>query len=647
MQVPDLAFSELNFLNSRRERATDTEIAIPKKQNDKKMRDADADAEISRYFALRQGPERRHSSHDDKTYRRLSMPYSRQQKTPQKLIKIPRRSFLEIGNCGPNFTSPVKMVKELDARYVPSWSHRDTASPARATSYYTWSVSSPDRFRVAETGRIVNRASVEDQSHRKERISPTNTDGHEALADSDRVREQRLGAEETHRSSRCLNLGTQNIAKEQMLDRDSAENSQRQVSREKEASPKPSNNMRARNIHNEHAILEGPTSHDNIPVHRSPYPKKSEQLRTHQPSQGSFPPYDNNKQINEKNQGSASPTILEQAREQYLRLSISNTELDALLDQHATRPDVHPMKFINFQDRERDLVTQLKNSQDLHEVKLGPSITLSNAPAERDHGPSSAQRCRSLLSASKVSSRGFDRNSLNLVPFRQESHNLYRNMDSSFINKSAESQDTIIEGRNAWNGYNHLYDHQRDISGLVPENTIYEGILNNANAGQNLQAANNIATTSNQRLQNRHPIPIKIDIERTSDTYHNEYQESEAVSFDKYHSDHGDFHVSTDSPDFHFVNDLEYSYLKQGAGNSTVYTSFDGSHFPGNGEGFVNTSDVGRVIRTTDVGDSPYQRPPFPLFTTSNRSRPSLERLRGGMDVNGELKGFWTPNKLY
>ena len=143
LKVPDLAFSEMTFLNSRREKPKGSFEDSSNKLRDTKKRRvstkaADTEAEFSRYFLSTKSP-----SLDVTTSHRQQDRQNRRQShdhgSPQALVDLPERPFLGFGSCGPNTTiSPTKSLDNTDSRSLGRGASR---SPTVSTSYLTWSES--------------------------------------------------------------------------------------------------------------------------------------------------------------------------------------------------------------------------------------------------------------------------------------------------------------------------------------------------------------------------------------------------------------------------------------------------------------------------------------------------------------------------
>ena len=143
LKVPDLAFSEMTFLNSRREKPKGSVEDSSNKFRDTKKRQvstkaADTEAEFSRYFLSTNSP-----SLDVTTSHRQRDRQDRRQShnhgSPQALVDLPERPFLGFGSCGPNTNiSPTKSLDNTDSRTLDRGASR---SPTASTSYLTWSES--------------------------------------------------------------------------------------------------------------------------------------------------------------------------------------------------------------------------------------------------------------------------------------------------------------------------------------------------------------------------------------------------------------------------------------------------------------------------------------------------------------------------
>ena len=210
-----------------------------------------------------------------------------------------------------------------------------------------------------------------------------------------------------------------------------------------------------------------------------------------------------------------------------------------------------------------------------------------------------------------------------------------------------KTQDTRVEGRNAWTGYHHLYDYQWDISSFAPENKICESRMNDAKTGRNIQTVNNFITASDQAREEVHVTRDEKTFGKTSDGDYNKDQYLEAIISDKHPIDREDYQALNASPSFYSIDDLKSPFLNQEADDLHDYAGLDTTWSSEYQEGDFNSLDLEREAQTGNAEDSSYQRPQFTHVTVPHRLRQPMKRVLGYLDVNGELKGFWRPNKLY
>lgn len=143
LSVPDLAFSEMTFLTSRREKPENSLRDSSKRPSEKTRRQktanaADTEAEMSRYFmsAKPASPNVKNSRNQRYEQDRRE---SRDRQSPQVFVDLPERPFLGFGSCGPNTSiSPAKTLANTNSG---SLRRGDPRSPTRSTSYFTWSQS--------------------------------------------------------------------------------------------------------------------------------------------------------------------------------------------------------------------------------------------------------------------------------------------------------------------------------------------------------------------------------------------------------------------------------------------------------------------------------------------------------------------------
>lgn len=110
------------------------------KKAKKATRALDTGADISNYFMAHRTPK-----HADEKGSGVNRYIEKTRTSPSPdfahIVDLPDTPFLGFGTNGDNSVSPVKLVKELDARYIPTLSQRDTRSPSGASSYLSWAPS--------------------------------------------------------------------------------------------------------------------------------------------------------------------------------------------------------------------------------------------------------------------------------------------------------------------------------------------------------------------------------------------------------------------------------------------------------------------------------------------------------------------------
>ncbi|KAI4166686.1 MAG: hypothetical protein LQ343_007839 [Gyalolechia ehrenbergii] len=138
--LPDLTFSEMNFLNRRKAEAEENLRPQRKKSRGRKEKAADAEAEISRFFASSKDQSR--TAEGSRRHRASKRPMNEmaertqeQQRSSLPPIDLPKKPFLGFGSCGPGHVSPVLSVSNAESRRSPS----RRPSFNRSTTYYTWS----------------------------------------------------------------------------------------------------------------------------------------------------------------------------------------------------------------------------------------------------------------------------------------------------------------------------------------------------------------------------------------------------------------------------------------------------------------------------------------------------------------------------
>ncbi|KAL8933589.1 MAG: hypothetical protein Q9216_006297 [Gyalolechia sp. 2 TL-2023] len=127
----------MNFLNGRKAEPEESFWRQDQKSRRKKDKAADAEAEISRFFASSKDQIR--PAEDNRAGKKVIEKAVRktreQQMSSLPPVDLPKKPFLGFGSCGPGHISPVLSVSNADSRRSPS----PKLSSQRSTTYYTWS----------------------------------------------------------------------------------------------------------------------------------------------------------------------------------------------------------------------------------------------------------------------------------------------------------------------------------------------------------------------------------------------------------------------------------------------------------------------------------------------------------------------------
>ena len=158
--VPDLAFSEMTFLNTRREKPGDQVKVTQNTMRRKKDKRADTEAEISRYFTSISIPrlEKAHNRNERierflgsnatkcKAQCHADRPPSPNLSTLPP-IDLPGRPFLGFGSRREDLTSPVQEYRHKEQPKHRAITPPIASTPGRSTSYFSWSESAASNVR--------------------------------------------------------------------------------------------------------------------------------------------------------------------------------------------------------------------------------------------------------------------------------------------------------------------------------------------------------------------------------------------------------------------------------------------------------------------------------------------------------------------
>lgn len=183
--MPDLTFSEINFLNHRRGNPEDTVRARTRSTRRKETKTDDAEAAFSRFFATSKDTSRAASGmkgHGSSVKGRSSVGVTEEQdQSSLPPVELPEKPFLGFGSCGPGHVSPVMLSRATIPNDFGRLSPRRRSLSTRSTTYFTWSRSSPSRRTVSDSPshHTINAAEprpchIMEGKHRERRLSGTN-----------------------------------------------------------------------------------------------------------------------------------------------------------------------------------------------------------------------------------------------------------------------------------------------------------------------------------------------------------------------------------------------------------------------------------------------------------------------------------------
>ncbi|KAL8647040.1 MAG: hypothetical protein Q9226_006599, partial [Calogaya cf. arnoldii] len=153
--VPDLTFSEVNFLNRGRGDQENKVRSQAKSKLRKEAKAADAEAEFSRFFASSKDTSRvaiGTIEHGSRIKGRRSVEVTEEQEQSfLPPVDLPEKPFLGFGSCGPGHISPVMPSRPTIPNDYNRQSPIRRSLSTRSTSYFTWSRSSPSKRAVSES----------------------------------------------------------------------------------------------------------------------------------------------------------------------------------------------------------------------------------------------------------------------------------------------------------------------------------------------------------------------------------------------------------------------------------------------------------------------------------------------------------------
>ena len=178
--VPDLAFSELDFLNRKRNEPRPYEGLVNGRSQIRKKQDSAYFDDLSRYFAPPSRGSGLHTSHIPQRFPRGGHASS---ETQHGEMLPPGRPFLGFGSHGPNSSSPAKQVQvhnQQNPHVIQRPSKLLDTSSLRSSNYFTWSSSA----------RSPHHVNAQQHSRQIAGISTSHIQDHPVVTPAKRVRLQ-------------------------------------------------------------------------------------------------------------------------------------------------------------------------------------------------------------------------------------------------------------------------------------------------------------------------------------------------------------------------------------------------------------------------------------------------------------------------
>ena len=598
--MPDLAFSELEFLNSCKEK-TQADTAAERKCADKKSRAADADAEISRYFASRKCTEAHINSLPEHSNQKQARRVHLGHEVPQSFIELPDMPFLGFGNCGPKSASPIKLIKELDTRCVPSRSQRFTRSPTRATSYFSWSQSSPGRYRSAQEGRLEDAASTEAEPRREGSISIPGVDVATASTDPDKGLDERLHIAEAGSLSHYVRSTDHEAAKDRSLELDLKRGESSRVVKAPRV-PRTTTSMMSPGDGRD---VENRTSHNEPREQHPPLVNRAKDLTANERNQDAPSDDKSGEQGIIKNAVTDSAPASARGPQQSLHMPSLDADLDTLLDQCATYLVSEPAQQTDVQGRndnarsaEGHIQTQEPSSKNSQEHSVTRSVPSNEGLGHQNRHSTVHRWYPESMVAGHGSKNSRGRSPVKITESGKGSGHVNGSLKYVALCKDAPIPNTT-DYQNAWNGYGHLYDHQMEAMSLSLDGmTVYEAAAYNPSPGQDFHHVASPSVTSDRLLH--------------KDSTNLQGEEFDLVT-DFIQDDNQD-----DWPEPHSApsNALEAHQL-----------------FSGSSPGWHPAQEFVSLYPISSIGPGP--------------SSQQLENPQAASTTDEELRGFWRANKLY
>ena len=636
LKVPDLAFSEMTFLTSRREKPTDSSVALSRKYLDKNKRRkpakaADTEAEFSRYFMSAKPTsldmKKSHRQQDQK-----DSGSSRNPEPKQASIDLPERPFLGFGSCGPNTsTSP---IKSLDDRNSKDLRRSPSKSLTRSTSYLTWSqsresshASSPPHKRhhvePLKSSKLSNRQRTPPASHKDQHNIPLSSPPGVQVMSSG-IQEAALKPASKHEiatEAPAQNMEPQLAVIKQIRSRELSQ----KRSGTKNLEPDAANitlDIKGSTVDN--ALTTEAAAHDGSKLTLQPQNQDAHQSAAREP-QSAPPVYDVRPLFGPMPTNSPHQDQLDYVLEALLR--------DCTTKVVASDPASHVAPS-DYNLHANGIMKVSATHQEHSRMHVSPLVN-------------GAYATEALASASKVS--GNPRSaSAQCAPILNESRsthtpsegNLKPSNRSSSINAEGRafiSTQNQVDSRNAWNGYGTFYERQQEQVNIMPETATRRLAPDEAVQDNHLEETDH-NTRFSDRVPGRHCAGVQDD-----GPYSYQFLHEENENKTQQEIRHGGRYD-------HYIDQKDLS----DSGASMLDASHDG--FDDENKATNHTYGHKDKERLFSRGSIEQESEPY-LFTTNmpdiysswqpRHQSKAYDANARVEDVDSAFPEFWTPHKLY
>lgn len=646
--MPDLAFSEMTFLSSRREKPKDSIEDSSNKPSDKKKRrlstkEPDAEADFSRYFlSAKPTTVEVNTSHRQRYQQQKRQ--SRNHDSPQACVDLPERPFLGFGTRGPNTsTSPVKSPVNRDS---VSLRRGDPRSPTPSTGYLTWSQSRgpsqasppPDRrhhVEPLESSKFSNRKrpspSPPKAQHSLLPVSPhriqTNSSGAQGSAS------RPPSKHENPNKAMRQNSKSRVAIDERLRSREKSETRGDAVTIELNAAQTPQ--YIKGSIPDITSLTEAAThgcADIVVPTPNQARPQSS----GHEPRQK--PPAHNLRPVSAQMQMN---TRHKDPLDDILEALLKDCHTNAARRDTACR---NTMGHRNFPVREekRLPVGTHEDSPDPAFTFIGSintTVPLASASGS-SRGPCSANPQLAPAHVESMSTHTLSRGSLHA------SNRASLGYPGGYPSSPVHNQ---TDARNAWNGYDALYARQNEQADVVLQSSIGHPLPNGAVQDDfvGMLGKSDHGVGAREQTLGRYSAELRDGFDEYRTDSSKSLQEENKidnahVGRGEWYDQHADYQASNES------GESIFDVSRRGVDNGIISLN-DADDYHAEGRSFAQTVDEQEIESqrfTTNVSNTYHSWQPRNLFsgTYGLEACPTRAWVQ---DVDSALSGFWTPHKLY